>query len=117
MIADAAPALVLTQDHLRARLPQTITTLRLDADWSKIAEESAANLAPRATSQNLAYVIYTSGSTGKPKGVGVTHRGIPDLAVAQRDCFGICMSSIAYIMATRRRGLREARRSPCATVR
>ena len=34
MIADAAPALVLTQDHLRTRLPETIATLRLDADWS-----------------------------------------------------------------------------------
>ena len=73
MIADAAPALLLTQDHLRARLPETIATLRLDADWSTIAEESAANRAPRATSQNLAYVIYTSGSTGRPKGVGVEH--------------------------------------------
>ncbi|CAN2534224.1 Tyrocidine+synthase+3 [Methylocapsa aurea] len=76
MIADAAPALVLTQEHLRERLPETITTLRLDADWSVVAQESAANPAPRATSQNLAYVIYTSGSTGRPKGVGVAHRGL-----------------------------------------
>ncbi|WP_428991063.1 amino acid adenylation domain-containing protein [Methylocapsa aurea] len=93
MIADAAPALVLTQEHLRERLPETITTLRLDADWSVLAEESAANPAPRATSQNLAYVIYTSGSTGKPKGVGVTHHGVPNLAAAQRDCFEICDQS------------------------
>ncbi|CAN2534212.1 Linear+gramicidin+synthase+subunit+B [Methylocapsa aurea] len=88
MIADAAPALVLTQEHLRERLPETITTLRLDADWSVVAQESAANPAPRATSQNLAYVIYTSGSTGRPKGVGVTHRGTPNLAYVQRDRLG-----------------------------
>ncbi|CAN2534223.1 Linear+gramicidin+synthase+subunit+D [Methylocapsa aurea] len=93
MIADAAPALVLTQEHLRERLPETITTLRLDADWSVVAQESAANPAPRATSQNLAYVIYTSGSTGRPKGVGVTHSGIPNLAYVQRDRLGICNSS------------------------
>ncbi|CAN2534225.1 Linear+gramicidin+synthase+subunit+D [Methylocapsa aurea] len=83
MIADAAPALVLTQEHLRERLP--ITTLRLDADWSEIAKDSAANPAPRATSQNLAYVIYTSGSTGKPKGVGVVQSGVVALLAAMGD--------------------------------
>ena len=85
MIADAAPALVLTQEHLRERLPETITTLRLDADWSEIAKDSAANPAPRATSQNLAYVIYTSGSTGKPKGVGVVQSGVVALLAAMGD--------------------------------
>ncbi|CAN2534218.1 Linear+gramicidin+synthase+subunit+B [Methylocapsa aurea] len=80
MIADAAPALVLTQEHLRERLPETITTLRLDADWSVVAQESAANPASRAASQNLAYVIYTSGSTGKPKGVAVIHSGVANYA-------------------------------------
>ena len=70
MIEDAAPALVLTQDHLRERLPETVQTLRLDADWEEIARERAENPAPTATPQNLAYVIYTSGSTGRPKGVG-----------------------------------------------
>ena len=83
MIADAAPKLVLTQDHLRARLPEAITTLRLDADWSVIAEQSAANLAPRATSQNLAYVIYTSGSTGRPKGVMMRRAALTQLLAWQ----------------------------------
>ena len=89
MLADAAPSLVLTQERLRERLPETVATLRLDADWETIAQESAENPAPTATPQNLAYVIYTSGSTGKPKGVGVTHHGIPNLALAQRSRFGI----------------------------
>ena len=94
MIADAAPALVLTQDHLRARLPETIATLRLDADWSVIAEQSAANLAPRATSQNLAYVIYTSGSTGRPKGVGVTHDAIACRLEWMQERFGLTVDDI-----------------------
>ncbi|CAN2534219.1 Gramicidin+S+synthase+2 [Methylocapsa aurea] len=84
MIADAAPALVLTQEHLRERLPKTITTLRLDADWSVIAQESAANLAPRATPQNLAYVIYTSGSTGRPKGVMMRRAALAQLLAWQQ---------------------------------
>ena len=65
MLDDAAPSLVLTQEHLRERLPETVETLRLDADWETIALESAENPAPTATPQNLAYVIYTSGSTGQ----------------------------------------------------
>ncbi|CAN2534203.1 Linear+gramicidin+synthase+subunit+D [Methylocapsa aurea] len=94
MIADAAPALVLTQEHLRERLPETITTLRLDADWSVIAQESAANLAPRATPQNLAYVIYTSGSTGRPKGVGVSHDAIACRLEWMQERFGLTVDDI-----------------------
>ncbi len=76
MIADAQPSLVLTQDRLRERLPDDVSTLRLDADWASIATERDANLGRRATPQNLAYVIYTSGSTGQPKGVAVAHGGV-----------------------------------------
>ena len=89
MLDDAAPSLVLTQEHLRERLPETVETLRLDADWETIALDSAENPAPTATPQNLAYVIYTSGSTGKPKGVGVTHQNVRRLFLATLEdyCF------------------------------
>ena len=46
MIADAAPALVLTQERLRERLPETVATLRLDADWETIARRERGE--PRA---------------------------------------------------------------------
>ncbi|MEM1070769.1 MAG: amino acid adenylation domain-containing protein, partial [Planctomycetota bacterium] len=36
-----------------------------------------------------AYVIYTSGSTGRPKGVVLTHRGLANLASAQKLTFDI----------------------------
>ncbi|MCP4661505.1 MAG: amino acid adenylation domain-containing protein, partial [bacterium] len=41
------------------------------------------------TPENAAYVIYTSGSTGRPKGVVVVHRGLSNLAAAQRRLFAL----------------------------
>ncbi|MET7772350.1 amino acid adenylation domain-containing protein [Nocardia sp. NPDC005366] len=42
-----------------------------------------------ARTANPAYVIFTSGSTGRPKGVVVTHAGLAELAVTQRNRLGI----------------------------
>ncbi|MEK8146078.1 AMP-binding protein [Streptomyces sp. M10(2022)] len=42
---------------------------------------------------NTAYVIYTSGSTGRPKGVMVSHKGVPSLATAQIERFGMDAAS------------------------
>ncbi len=89
MIADAAPALILTQEALRGRLPDHVATLCLDAEWAAVAGESDGDPCAETRAQNLAYVIYTSGSTGKPKGVASTHGGIPSLAAAQRARFGV----------------------------
>ncbi|MDQ1739225.1 MAG: hypothetical protein QOE53_877, partial [Pseudonocardiales bacterium] len=84
MVADAAPALVLTT---------TLTTMGDAAGgdgWAELAAveaegpattlstERAASL-PAVAPANLAYVIYTSGSTGRPKGVAVSHASIVHL--------------------------------------
>ncbi len=61
VLADAAPACVLTPADLR--------DLPLDDTRPDVAID------PRG----LAYVIYTSGSTGTPKGVAVAHRGLVNL--------------------------------------
>ncbi len=80
MIADSAPAVVLTQDLLAQRLPLShVRTLRLDADKELLSGYPTHNLRREEvglTSANLVYVIYTSGSTGKPKGVMLPHSGI-----------------------------------------
>ncbi|HEX6913190.1 MAG TPA: condensation domain-containing protein, partial [Longimicrobium sp.] len=78
VLRDAGVRVLLTQARLRARLPVAggVPVLALDADWPRVAAESAAAPAPRVTSENLAYVIYTSGSTGRPKGVAMHHRGV-----------------------------------------
>ncbi|HEX3764473.1 MAG TPA: amino acid adenylation domain-containing protein [Kofleriaceae bacterium] len=46
--------------------------------------ETAPDGVPPHRGDELAYVIYTSGSTGTPKGVAGTHRGLHQLAAAQR---------------------------------
>uniref|UniRef100_UPI000833DC63 non-ribosomal peptide synthetase n=1 Tax=Nocardia lijiangensis TaxID=299618 RepID=UPI000833DC63 len=50
--------------------------------------------------QNPAYVIFTSGSTGRPKGVVVTHEGLANLTVAQRDRMRITADSRVLAVAS-----------------
>jgi amino acid adenylation domain-containing protein len=73
MLEDSGLKVLLTQRHLA--VPQGGARLvRLDADWTTIAEQNRSNVPNVAAPDNLAYVIYTSGSTGKPKGVTIEHR-------------------------------------------
>ncbi|HEX5725950.1 MAG TPA: amino acid adenylation domain-containing protein, partial [Longimicrobiaceae bacterium] len=66
-----------------------LTASALDEMAGEIASESDANLPVEVDVENAAYVIFTSGSTGRPKGVVVPHRGIGNLAAAQREAFGV----------------------------
>lgn len=77
VLDDADVAVLLTQEHLVARLPETIeAVVCLDRDWPEIAlaPEDQPDVTVRA--DQLAYVIYTSGSTGRPKGARNLHRAI-----------------------------------------
>ena len=77
MLADARPAVVLTEESLREVLGECdAEVVCLDIDWEErigvFSKETPEN---KVTGESLAYVIYTSGSTGVPKGVLNTHRG------------------------------------------
>ncbi|HEX6287553.1 MAG TPA: AMP-binding protein, partial [Herpetosiphonaceae bacterium] len=77
MLDDTRMPVLLTQQRLRARLPQDVARIiELDAAWPRIAARSAANPSRAATPDHLAYLIYTSGSTGTPKGAMIPHRGL-----------------------------------------
>jgi len=84
MAGDAGIAVLLTTRALaeRTALPEGVRTLFLD-------ESDASGELPevRFDPDRLAYVLYTSGSTGRPKGVMVPHRGLANLAAAQRTLF------------------------------
>ena len=74
MLRDAGVRVLLTQGHLRERLPATQADLVcLDDDGRARPGSGDAPPACGVAPENVAYVIYTSGSTGRPKGVMVSH--------------------------------------------
>jgi len=78
MLEDSQVSILLTQEQLVARIPETkAQVVCLDTEWEKvISKYSQDNFSSEASSHNLAYVIYTSGSTGQPKGVSIVHKGV-----------------------------------------
>jgi amino acid adenylation domain-containing protein/non-ribosomal peptide synthase protein (TIGR01720 family) len=90
MIEDARVPVLLSQASLLDKLPAgSAHVVGLDTLAPSLAAQPEGNLPPSAGPSNLAYVIYTSGSTGKPKGVLLEHRGLCNLAEAQRRLFGV----------------------------
>ncbi|WP_236144697.1 non-ribosomal peptide synthetase [Nostoc sp. CMAA1605] len=74
IVADSQISVLLTQQKLAARLPESQAHIvNLDTEQAAISLESQKNPISQVNSRNSAYVIYTSGSTGKPKGVVIEH--------------------------------------------
>ncbi|MFF7338399.1 amino acid adenylation domain-containing protein [Streptomyces sp. NPDC008163] len=90
MLADAAPALVLTQERLRGLLDSYGgRTVALDTDRAAIISHPRTMPDSSVDGESLAYVIYTSGSTGRPKGAMISHRALTTYALAAVDAFGL----------------------------
>ncbi|WP_189937209.1 non-ribosomal peptide synthetase, partial [Streptomyces sulfonofaciens] len=93
LLADAAPALLLTDSGSAAKLPASTGPARLlldDPETARALEHRPATR-PADTDRTApllpdhpAYVIYTSGSTGRPKGVVVAHRGLAEYVARAR---------------------------------
>ncbi len=85
LLADGAPAGVLTVAALAPRLPAD-GRWRIELDAEPV--DGGAPLAPPPAGapgpERLAYVLHTSGSTGRPKGVEVTHGNVLRLFAAAR---------------------------------
>lgn len=89
MLADAAPAVLVTHRQYRAQLSTATPLVLLDDDAAQLAQQPRTCPNSKVTADNLAYVIYTSGSTGRPKGVLLEHRGLANLAQAEIAAFGV----------------------------
>ncbi|MFG2905203.1 amino acid adenylation domain-containing protein [Kitasatospora sp. NPDC048286] len=101
ILADAAPALLLTDAATAERLPASaVPVVLLDADGpdgpdspdspgrAGDADLTDAELRSPLLAAHPAYVIYTSGSTGRPKGVTVPHRNVVRLLTTTEPLFG-----------------------------
>ncbi|MER5968150.1 amino acid adenylation domain-containing protein [Streptomyces sp. NPDC002055] len=92
MLADAAPAALVTDSATAARLPAHDLPV-IAVDGPEAADRPATDLEQSERTRPLrpddpAYVIYTSGSTGRPKGVVVTHHNVTRLFTATDHWFG-----------------------------
>lgn len=88
ILDDARPTVLLTEEHLLARLsPHGAHTICLDREAAVGSSVEDVTFEPGVSEENLAYVIYTSGSTGKPKGVMVTHGNVARLLSATAEWF------------------------------
>ncbi len=90
MVADSAIGLLLTQSHIKSRIPHPAHCQVLELDVLDLEDEPEGNPQVCLHGENLAYVIYTSGSTGKPKGVGVAHGPLAEHAQVAIGFFGLC---------------------------
>jgi amino acid adenylation domain-containing protein len=94
MVTDSGIGLLLTQSHIRARIPHPAQCAVLELDTLDVSGEGAGNPAIPVHGDNLVYVIYTSGSTGKPKGVGVRHRSLRNRLVWMQQAHGLVAGDV-----------------------
>ncbi|WEV24181.1 amino acid adenylation domain-containing protein [Streptomyces sp. 71268] len=104
MLADAAPALVLTTRALADQVPASDARPLLIEDLTT-GEAPATGPGEGGTGgapspRDAAYVIYTSGSTGRPKGVVIEQHGLAALARAQAERLAIDPDSRVLALAS-----------------
>ncbi|HVW65645.1 MAG TPA: amino acid adenylation domain-containing protein [Nitrosospira sp.] len=76
MVEDSRISLLLSQSHVKARIPHSSGSSELEIlELDRLNLDNGPDTDPSIAlhGDNLAYVIYTSGSTGRPKGVMVAH--------------------------------------------
>jgi amino acid adenylation domain-containing protein len=90
MLADSAPAALLTQEcwrHLFSETGPGVPRINLEesSPWQNQPDRNPDRSEVALLPENAAYVIYTSGSTGRPKGVVIPHLALTNfLADMQR---------------------------------
>ncbi len=87
MIEEAAVTVVLADETTAMRLGSVAPPARfLTLDCRQT--DATAPLSG-VSAGNTAYVVFTSGTTGRPKAIAISHEGVVNLHVAQRQIFRI----------------------------
>ena len=72
ILEDAKPTAVITSEHLKEKLPNSVDVITLTDGWEeRLAKENEAEPGlekVKSSLDDLAYIVYSSGTTGKPKG-------------------------------------------------
>ncbi len=90
LLADARPAVLVTEERLRELIPHDrLPRVLLDVDRETIGSRQETSPAVPIAGENLAYVLYTSGSTGRPKGVMITHHGLVNYLSWAVEAYGV----------------------------
>ena len=100
MLRDSGATVLVTEDHLRGRLPGCPPlVVALDPLAESLAGVEPENPGVRVDGENLAYVVFTSGSTGRPKGVMVSHRGLLAAAAAWEHAYDLRRPPLRHLQA------------------
>ena len=100
MLQDSGAKLLVTEDHLRDRLPGcAATTVNFDALLGSRVGTDPGNPSVQVDGRNVAYVVFTSGSTGRPKGVMVPHRSLLGVASAWEDAYDLSRPPLRHLQA------------------
>ncbi len=83
MLAVAKPTVILTEQLLVERLPESSAQfVCVDQGDERWAEASTDNPTHLTGAEHSAYILFTSGSTGKPKGILVAHKSLRNMPLA-----------------------------------
>jgi len=87
MMTDSAIELLLTQSHVRHRMPRADGCQVLELDTLDLNDWPSGNPDVNLHGEHLAYIIYTSGSTGKPKGAVNRHSALHNRLVWMQEAY------------------------------
>jgi non-ribosomal peptide synthetase component F len=89
MVTDSAIELLLTQSHVRERIPLAEGCHVVELDMLDLTDWPDNNPAVNLHGEHLAYIIYTSGSTGKPKGAVNRHGALHNRLVWMQEAYSL----------------------------